>query len=133
MSRALRDAGLAPGDIGYLNAHGTSTRAGDAAELKAIRAVYGDSTPPVSSTKGVTGHLLGASGVIEAAISVLALQRGLLPPTHNLEDPDPDSDVDHIRKAPRSAAVQAVLTNSFGFGGHNVSLVLGHPGTKGTP
>ncbi|WP_408667464.1 beta-ketoacyl-[acyl-carrier-protein] synthase family protein [Jatrophihabitans sp.] len=133
MSKALRDAGLAPGDIGYLNAHGTSTKAGDAAELRAIRAVYGDSTPPVSSTKGVTGHMLGASGVIEAAISVLALQRGLLPPTHNLEDPDSDGDIDHIRKAPRPAGAQAVLTNSFGFGGHNVSLVLADPGTKATP
>jgi 3-oxoacyl-[acyl-carrier-protein] synthase II len=133
MSRALRDAGLAPGDIGYLNAHGTSTKAGDAAELMAIRAVYGDSTPPVSSTKGVTGHMLGASGVIEAAIGILALQRGLLPPTHNLEDPDSDSDVDHIRKAPRPAQAKAVLSNSFGFGGHNVSLVLADPGTKGTP
>jgi 3-oxoacyl-[acyl-carrier-protein] synthase II len=131
MSKALRDAGLAPGDIGYLNAHGTSTKAGDAAELKAIRSVYGDSTPPVSSTKGVTGHMLGASGVIEAAIGVLSLQRGLLPPTLNLEDPDPDNEVDHIRKAPRAGSVQAVLTNSFGFGGHNVSLVLGEPGTKG--
>lgn len=132
MSKALRDADLAPADIGYLNAHGTSTKAGDAAELLAIRAVYPDSTPPVSSTKGVTGHMLGASGVIEAAISALALQRGLLPPTHNLEDPHPDHDVDHIRKAPRPAPVQAVLTNSFGFGGSNVSLVLGDPGTKGT-
>ncbi|WP_408659100.1 beta-ketoacyl-[acyl-carrier-protein] synthase family protein [Jatrophihabitans sp.] len=129
MSQALRDAGLAPGDIGYLNAHGTSTKAGDAAELLAIRTVYGGpDTPPVSSTKGVTGHMLGASGVIEAAIGILAMQRGLLPPTHNLEDPDPDTEVDHIRKAARPAQVQAVLSNSFGFGGHNVSLVLGNPG-----
>ncbi|MEO7261308.1 MAG: beta-ketoacyl-[acyl-carrier-protein] synthase family protein [Jatrophihabitantaceae bacterium] len=133
MSQALRDAGLAPGDIGYLNAHGTSTKAGDAAELMAIRAVYPDRTPPVSSTKGVTGHMLGASGVIEAAIGILALQRGLLPPTHNLEDPDSDSDIDHIRKAPRPAKAQAVLSNSFGFGGSNVSLVLANPGEKGTP
>jgi 3-oxoacyl-[acyl-carrier-protein] synthase II len=133
MSRAVLDAGLEPGDIGYLNAHGTSTKAGDAAELAAIRTVYGDSTPPVSSTKGVTGHMLGASGVIEAAISALSLQRGLLPPTHNLEDPDPDTDVDHIVKAARPSRVQVALTNSFGFGGHNVSLVLGNPGTKGSP
>jgi 3-oxoacyl-[acyl-carrier-protein] synthase II len=128
MNLALRDAGLAPADIGYLNAHGTSTKAGDAAELRAIRTVFSDSTPPVSSTKGVTGHLLGASGVIEAAISILALQRGLLPPTHNLEDPDPDTDVDHILKVPRAVRPQAVLSNSFGFGGHNVSLVLANPG-----
>ena len=131
MSLALRDAGLAAGDIGYLNAHGTSTKAGDAAELRAIRTVFSDGTPPVSSTKGVTGHMLGASGVVEAAISILALQRGLLPPTHNLEDPDPDGDVDHIRKEPRAARPQAVLSNSFGFGGHNVSLVLADPGPGG--
>ena len=131
MTLALRDAGLSAGDIGYLNAHGTSTKAGDAAELRAIRTVYGDSTPPVSSTKGVTGHMLGASGVIEAAISILALQRGLLPPTHNLEDPDLDGEVDHIRKEPRAARPQAVLSNSFGFGGHNVSLVLADPGPAG--
>ena len=125
MLLALRDAGLAPADIGYLNAHGTSTKAGDAAELRAIGRVYGDSSPPVSSTKGVTGHMLGASGVIEAAIGILALRRGLLPPTHNLEDPDPVVEVDHIRKAPRAVQAQAVLSNSFGFGGHNVSLVIG--------
>jgi 3-oxoacyl-[acyl-carrier-protein] synthase II len=130
MSLALRDAGVEPADIGYLNAHGTSTKAGDIAELRAIRTVYGETGPPVSSTKGVTGHLLGASGVVEAAIAILALQHGLLPPTFNLEDPDPDTEVDHIRKEARPAHPQAVLSNSFGFGGHNVSLVLGNPGGK---
>jgi 3-oxoacyl-[acyl-carrier-protein] synthase II len=129
MRRALSDAGLSPDDIGYVNAHGTSTKAGDAAELLALGQVYPAGTPPMSSTKGVTGHMLGASGVIEAAICMVALQRGLLPPTHNLEDPHPDSDADHIRKQPRAAAVQAVLSNSFGFGGHNISLIFGNPGT----
>ncbi len=130
MSLALRDAGLEPGDVGYLNAHGTGTKAGDLAELRAIRTVYGQSGPPVSSTKGVTGHLLGASGVIEAAIGMLALQRGLLPPTANLDDPEPDPEVDHIVKEARAARPGVVLSNSFGFGGHNVSLVLGDPGLK---
>jgi len=131
MRRALRDAEVSATDIGYINAHGTSTKAGDAAELLALGQVYDGGTPPVSSTKGVTGHLLGASGVIEAAICLLALQRGLLPPTHNLEDPSPDSDADHISKEPRQVSVSAVLSNSFGFGGHNVSLVFGNPGEHG--
>ncbi|MBV9821505.1 MAG: beta-ketoacyl-[acyl-carrier-protein] synthase family protein [Actinobacteria bacterium] len=128
MRLALRDAGLQPGDVGYLNAHGTSTKAGDAAELRAITAVFGEDCPPISSTKGVTGHLLGTSGVLEAVIAVEALRQGLLPPTANLDDPDPDFEVDHVRKAARSARPAAVLSNSFGFGGHNVSLLLGNPG-----
>ncbi|MFI9643170.1 beta-ketoacyl-[acyl-carrier-protein] synthase family protein [Micromonospora sp. NPDC051925] len=128
MRAALRDAGLHTDDIGYLNAHGTSTRAGDAAEVAAMRDVYGAASPPVSSTKGVTGHLLGVSGVVEAAIGVEALRRGVLPPTYNLDDPDPADEVDHIRKQARTGPVATVMSNSFGFGGHNVSLVLGHPG-----
>ncbi|MBO4163529.1 beta-ketoacyl-[acyl-carrier-protein] synthase family protein [Micromonospora antibiotica] len=128
MRAALRDAGLHADDIGYLNAHGTSTKAGDAAEIAALRDVYGTATPPVSSTKGVTGHLLGVSGVVEAAIGIEALRRGLLPPTHNLDDPDPADEVDHIRKQPRAVPVTTVMSNSFGFGGHNVSLVFGPAG-----
>ncbi|MFD6662404.1 beta-ketoacyl-[acyl-carrier-protein] synthase family protein [Micromonospora chalcea] len=127
MRLAVRDAGLAPADIGYVNAHGTSTRAGDAAELAALADVYGAYPPPLSSTKGVTGHMLGVSGVIEAAIGVEALRRGLLPPTHNLDEPERDGEVDHIRERARATAVDAVLSNSFGFGGHNVSLVLARP------
>lgn len=127
MRMAVHDAGLVPGDIGYVNAHGTSTRAGDAAELAALAEVYGAAPPPLSSTKGVTGHMLGVSGVIEAAIAVEALRRGLLPPTHNLDDPERDGEVDHIRDKARAVAVDAVLSNSFGFGGHNVSLVLARP------
>jgi 3-oxoacyl-[acyl-carrier-protein] synthase II len=127
MRRALADSGLEPSDIGYVNAHGTSTKLGDIAESLAIRDVFGQDGPPVSSTKAVTGHMLGASGVVEACVSVLALRRGLLPPTHNLDDPDPACDVDHIRKTPRSTAVTHVMSNSFGFGGHNVSIVLGRP------
>jgi 3-oxoacyl-[acyl-carrier-protein] synthase II len=124
MRLALLDAGLSTSDIGYLNAHGTSTKAGDAAEVVAIRSLYGSACPPVSSTKGVTGHLLGASGMIEAAISIMVLRKGLLPPTHNLDDPDPACDLDHVRAA-RTAGVRAVMSNSFGFGGHNISLVFG--------
>ncbi|HZP52541.1 MAG TPA: beta-ketoacyl-[acyl-carrier-protein] synthase family protein [Actinocrinis sp.] len=128
--RALADAHIAPGDVGYLNAHGTSTKLGDVAEARAIRAAFGAHLPPVSSTKAVTGHMLGASGVAEAAVTVLALRRGLLPPTQNLDDPDPDCDLDHIRKAPRQAQAGYALSNSFGFGGHNISLVFGPPSTR---
>jgi 3-oxoacyl-[acyl-carrier-protein] synthase II len=90
--------------------------------------VFGPDGPPVSGTKAVTGHMLGASGVAEAAVSVLALRRGLLPPTHNLDDPDPACELDHVRKAARPAQVPYALSNSFGFGGHNVSVVFGPPG-----
>ena len=128
MRRALADAGLSASDIGYLNAHGTSTKLGDLAESLAIRTVFATS-PPVSSNKGTTGHMLGASGVVEAAASIVALARGVLPPTHNLDDPDPACDLDHIAKAPRESRIGFALTNSFGFGGHNVSLVLGPPST----
>ncbi len=130
MRRALADAGIGPADIGYVNAHGTSTKLGDAAEAAGLRQVFGDAGgPPVSSVKGVTGHMLGASGAVEVAVSAAALGRGLLPPTHNLEDPDPACELDHIVGEPRAERVGHVLTNSFGFGGHNVSLVLGRAGT----
>ncbi|MFD0746833.1 beta-ketoacyl-[acyl-carrier-protein] synthase family protein [Phytohabitans flavus] len=128
MRLALADAGLAPADVGYVNAHGTGTKRGDAAEALAIRSVFGAHTPAVSSVKGVTGHLLAAAGAVEAAATALALRHGVLPPTHNLDDPDPDCDLDHVRKAPREAAAGVALSNSFAFGGHNVSLALAHPG-----
>jgi 3-oxoacyl-[acyl-carrier-protein] synthase II len=130
MRRALADARIEPGDVGYLNAHGTSTKLGDLAESLAIRKVYGEQSPPVSGTKAVTGHMLGASGVVESALTVLALRRGLLPPTHNLDDPDPACDLDHIRKLPRTAEITHAMTNSFGFGGHNISLVFGQPSSR---
>jgi 3-oxoacyl-[acyl-carrier-protein] synthase II len=135
MRRALADAGIGPADVGYLNAHSTSTKLGDAAEAASIRQVFaaapGAGGPPVSSVKGVTGHMLGASGAVEVAVSAAVLGRGLLPPTHNLDDPDPACDLDHIVKAPRAVRVDRVLTNSFGFGGHNVSLVMGPASTHG--
>ncbi len=130
MRLALADAGISPADVGYLNAHGTSTKLGDQAEALAVRKAFGASSPPVSATKAVTGHMLGASGMAEAAVTVLALRRGLLPPTHNLDDPDPDCELDHIRKAPRRAQITHALSNSFGFGGHNASVVFAHPSTR---
>lgn len=130
LRRALADADLEPREIGYLNAHGTGTKLGDLAEATAIRAVFGDDGPPVSATKAVTGHLLGASGAVEAAVSVAALGRGVLPPTHNLEDPDPGCPLDHVRGAARQARADAVVSTSFGFGGHNLSLVFGRPATR---
>ncbi|MFE0463581.1 beta-ketoacyl-[acyl-carrier-protein] synthase family protein [Kitasatospora sp. NPDC058965] len=126
---ALRSAGLAAADIDYVNAHGTGTRLGDRAEAAALRAVFGADGPAVSSTKGATGHLLGAAGAVEAAISVLALAGGVLPPTANLDEPDPECELDHVRTAARRGPVRAVLSNSFAFGGHNLSLVFGPPPT----
>jgi 3-oxoacyl-[acyl-carrier-protein] synthase II len=129
MRRSLADAGLTGTDIGYLNAHGTGTKVGDAAEAQAIRAVFGAGGPPVSSVKGLTGHMLGASGAVETAVTAAAISRGVLPPTWNLTDPDPACDLDHVRDKPRTQPVTYGLSNSFGFGGHNVSLVLGPPST----
>ncbi|GAA1970720.1 beta-ketoacyl-[acyl-carrier-protein] synthase family protein [Kitasatospora viridis] len=129
MKRAIAVSGLDPADIGYINAHGTATKIGDSAEAKAIRAVFGDHHPAVSSTKGQTGHLLGGTGALEAAVSVLALAKGLLPATANLEEVGPDCELDHVRGVARPAAVRAVLSNSFAFGGHNVSLLFGPAST----
>jgi 3-oxoacyl-[acyl-carrier-protein] synthase II len=111
--------------VTYVNAHGTSTKLGDVAETKAIHAVFGAAGPAVSSIKAVTGHMLGASGAVEAVACALAVHRGELPPTHNLDDPDPDCDLDHVRGSARTGPVAAALSNSFAFGGHNVSLVFG--------
>ncbi|WP_369182116.1 beta-ketoacyl synthase [Streptomyces sp. Y1] len=130
MRAAIADAGLRPGDIGYLNAHGTGTRLGDAAEAAAVRSVFGAQGPAVSSTKSATGHLLGAAGSLEAAVTTLAVSRGTLPPTLNLTEPDPACDLDHVRGAARTTALRAALTNAFAFGGHNLSLVLGPPSTR---
>jgi 3-oxoacyl-[acyl-carrier-protein] synthase II len=127
MRLAVADAGLEPGDIGYVNAHGTATKLGDRAEAEAITAVFGRQPPAVSSTKAVTGHLLASAGAVEAAATAIAICRGVLPPTHNLDEPD--CELDHVRKAPRERAVSAALSNSFAFGGHNISLVLGRATT----
>lgn len=124
MEMALRDAALAPRDIGYINAHATGTTVGDRSEATAIRSVFGEgSTPAVSSTKGAHGHTLGAAGALELAISVLALQRGELPPTTHLEEPDVDG-IDLIMGTSRKVDIDAVLSNTFAFGGSNVCLVV---------
>ena len=124
MRLALDDAGLAPDEIGYINAHGTSTPMNDRVETAAIKAVFGDRIPPVSSTKALTGHMLGAGGAVEAVISVLALQQQIIPPTFHLCVPDPDCDLDYVPGEPRAVTLHHVLTNSLGFGGHNATLVL---------
>ncbi|MCH2186565.1 beta-ketoacyl-ACP synthase II [Myxococcota bacterium] len=129
MAAALQDAGLSPPDVGYLNAHATSTPAGDASEVAAIRRIFGASvdTLPVSATKSMTGHLLGAAGALEAILSIAALRDGLLPPTINLEEMDPDCALDHVAHTARPCQTEVALSNSFGFGGTNVSLLLGQP------
>jgi 3-oxoacyl-[acyl-carrier-protein] synthase II len=125
MELALKDADLAPSDVGYINAHGTSTPINDHVETKALRQVMGDDGPPVSSCKGAIGHTLGAAGAIEALACVQALHRGALPPTLGLEQIDPECDADHIAGAPREAPdLKVALSNSFGFGGQNATLVL---------
>jgi 3-oxoacyl-[acyl-carrier-protein] synthase II len=124
MQLALDDAGLAPGAIGHINAHGTSTQLNDAAEAEAIRKVFGDTPPPVTSTKGVTGHLIGAAGATEAVASLLSLRRGVVLPTANLERLGDDIALDVVKGAPRELEPRPVLSNSFGFGGHNATLVL---------
>ncbi len=124
---ALKDAGLAPEDIGYINAHGTSTTLGDSQETAAIKAVFGAHARrcPVSSTKSMTGHLLGAAGAIESIACIMALKRGVVPPTINYENPDPACDLDYVPNQARSLQVRYALNNSFGFGGHNAALVFG--------
>jgi 3-oxoacyl-[acyl-carrier-protein] synthase II len=131
MRRALASGHTEPSEVDYINAHGTGTKLGDVAEAAAIRAVFGTETPPVSSTKGLTGHMLGTSGVVEAAASALAVARGAAPPTYNLDDPDPACALEHITKAPLTGEIARSLSNSFGFGGQNVSLLFGPASTTG--
>ena len=127
MRAALQDAGLRPDQVDYVNAHGTSTPAGDPIEVIAVKAVFGDHTRRlmVSSTKSMTGHLLGAAGGFEFGVSVLVLLHGIVPPTINLDQPEPDDDLDHVPHHAREAKVRIVLSNSFGFGGTNACLVAG--------
>lgn len=132
MRRAVADGGLDPADVDHVNAHGTGTPLGDVAEARAIRAVFGPDGPAVSSVKGLTGHLLGGSGALEAIATALSVGRGVLPPTANLDEVDPACDLDHVRGAPRTGPVRAALSNSFAFGGHDVSLLLTPPGTRVT-
>jgi 3-oxoacyl-[acyl-carrier-protein] synthase II len=126
MADALADAGLKPTDVGYINAHGTSTQANDSAETAAIKAVFGEYAykVPVSSSKSMLGHLIAAAGVAELVISVMALRKGVLPPTINYETPDPECDLDYIPNQAREKKVDHILSNSFGFGGQNIALIL---------
>jgi 3-oxoacyl-[acyl-carrier-protein] synthase II len=124
--RALQRAGRSPEEVGYINAHGTSTPLNDVAETRALKAVFGESAPliPVSSTKSMTGHLLGAAGAFEAMVSILAMYDHYLPPTINLENPDPECDLDYVPNVGRKADPTLAITTSFGFGGHNACLAF---------
>jgi 3-oxoacyl-[acyl-carrier-protein] synthase II len=124
MRMALRHGGLNPTDVSYINAHGTSTPQGDVCETEAIKTVFGDHARrlAVSSTKGATGHMLGAAGAVEMAACVLALKNSVVPPTINYTTPDPDCDLDYVPNTARQMPVNAVINNSFGFGGHNASI-----------
>ncbi|WP_276352538.1 beta-ketoacyl-ACP synthase II [Cohnella caldifontis] len=126
MARAIKDAGIAPEEIGYINAHGTSTPVGDKSETTAIKTTFGDHAYKlaVSSTKSMTGHLLGAAGGIEAVILALTLQNGVIAPTINLDRQDPELDLDYVPNAPRKADIRTALSNSFGFGGHNATVIM---------
>jgi 3-oxoacyl-[acyl-carrier-protein] synthase II len=127
MTMAFGDAGIEPEEIGYINAHGTSTPLGDASETRVIKLAVGEELAykiPVSSTKGATGHCLGGAGAIEAMFCVLAVARGELPPTINYETPDPECDLDYIPNESRKADIDVAVNNSFGFGGHNASIVV---------
>lgn len=127
MRLALQDAGLSVDGIQYINAHGTSTTLNDKSETAAIKTVFGERaySIPVSSTKSMTGHLLGASGAVEAVFSVLAIRAETIPPTINYETPDSECDLDYVPNQPRAAALDHVMSNSFGFGGHNATLIFG--------
>ncbi|MGO9660865.1 MAG: beta-ketoacyl-ACP synthase II [Acidimicrobiales bacterium] len=125
MHAAMADAGLCADDIDYVNAHGTSTPPNDRVETLALKRVFGASVPLVSSTKSMTGHTLGAAGALESVFSILALQNSVVPPTINLENPDPDCDLDYVANRARPAPLRYAMTNSLGFGGHNASLVFG--------
>ncbi len=124
MANALKRSGLKPEDIGYINCHGTGTAIGDKAETCAIKKVFRDNVPAASSTKSMTGHLMGAGGITESIACIMALREGILPQTLNLETPDPECGLNHILRAPRREKVTAVMSNSLGFGGQNSSLIF---------
>ena len=126
MRNALQDGGFRPGDIDYINAHGTSTKLNDDSETKAIKAVFAEHAykVAVSSTKSMTGHLLGGAGGIEAIYTALTIKHGIMPPTINYETPDPECDLDFVPNVARRGRVRAAMSNSFGFGGTNASLIF---------
>jgi 3-oxoacyl-[acyl-carrier-protein] synthase II len=124
MRLALQRARMLPSDIGYINAHGTSTPYNDRTESQAVKTVFGDEAPPMSSTKSMTGHLIGASGAVEAIVCIKTILEGCLPPTINYENPDPECDLDYVPNVARQARVDVALSNSLGFGGHNTALIV---------
>ena len=126
MTAALREARVDPADIDYINAHGTSTRLNDLMETVAVKRVFGHRAPtiPMSSQKSMVGHLIGASGALEAAATAMSLDRGVIPPTINQATPDPDCDLDYVPNTAREKPLKTAISNSFGFGGQNASLVL---------
>jgi 3-oxoacyl-[acyl-carrier-protein] synthase II len=126
MRMALRSARLNPDDISYINAHGTATPQGDVSETQAIKTVFGEHARKlaVSSTKGATGHMLGAAGAVELAVCAMAIQNGVAPPTINLDNPDPLCDLDYVPNTARAMPMNGVINNSFGFGGHNASIIV---------
>ena len=126
MRMALRNAGLDPENINYINAHGTSTPQGDICETQAVRAVFKDHADnlAVSSTKGATGHMLGAAGAVEMILTAKALETGIAPPTIHYEHPDPECDLDYVANEAREAKIKVAASNGFGFGGHNATLIV---------
>jgi 3-oxoacyl-[acyl-carrier-protein] synthase II len=126
MRMALRDAGLKPEEVGYINAHGTSTPLNDATETQAIKTVFGEYARkiPVAATKSMTGHLLGAAGSTEAILCLLTLRDGIIPPTINYEEPDPQCDLDYVPNVARHQTVDVAMSNAFGFGGTNATLIF---------
>jgi 3-oxoacyl-(acyl-carrier-protein) synthase len=132
MRRALREASLAPEDVDYINAHGTSTQMNDPAETSAVKQVFGAHAYriPINSTKSMTGHLIGAAGSVEFITTALSIQNGYVHPTINLDNPDPACDLDYVPHVGRSHQIRYAMSNSLAFGGHNASLVLAHPEAK---
>jgi 3-oxoacyl-[acyl-carrier-protein] synthase II len=130
MAMALERSGVAPGEVDYVNAHGTSTILNDKIETKAIKELFGEHAQAlaISSTKSQIGHLLGAAAGVEAIATIFAICEGLIPPTINYEHPDPECDLDYTPNLPRERRVEVALSNSFGFGGHNATIVLSRPG-----
>jgi 3-oxoacyl-[acyl-carrier-protein] synthase II len=127
MQLACADADLQPEDVDYVNAHGTSTLPNDRVETLALKRFFGEKVPPVSSSKSMTGHTLGAAGALESVICIQALNQHMLPPTINQVDPDPECDLDYVANRARAASIQVAMTNSFGFGGHNTALIFRQP------